>query len=301
MTKAVKARDGALLHSTYKRRASKAALSLLALFVTLIPLFSAGVWAKNTFFSDPRRTVELQEIKAPAEPVKLFEEPIISITFDDGWESIYSSGAKVFEKHGVRTTQYVLSGTFGYYNYLSKDQVLSLQKAGHDIQSHTVAHNDLTTLDNEDLLFELRQSKADLSKLTGKEVQDFASPLNRYNKHVISVVEQVYRSHRNTEADIITMHEGSFNLQTNFDPHQISAFSVRRTTTVDQIQRFIAKAKEQKAWIVLIYHQVADNEEDYYAVSQKALDEQLAAVASSGIRIATIDEAMDVYQAREGN
>jgi peptidoglycan/xylan/chitin deacetylase (PgdA/CDA1 family) len=301
MAKAVKARNGASLQPKAKRRANKAVLSLIALFVTLVPLFSAGVWVKNTFFSDPRYTVELQEIKTPSEPVKLFEEPIIAVTFDDGWESIYSSGAKIFEKNGVRTTQYVLSGTFDYYNYLSKAQILSLQKAGHDIESHTVNHNDLTSLDNEDLLYELRQSKADISKLTGKEVKDFASPLNRYNDHVIEVIEGVYRSHRNTEADIITLHEDSFNVEANFDPHQINAFSVRRTTTVPEIQRFIERAKELNALIVLIYHQIEENEEDYYAVSPKALDEQLAAIAGANVRIATIAEVMDAYEAKQGN
>lgn len=282
-------------HKTINKRASKALLSLLAVLVTLIPLFSALVWVKNTFFSDPRHTIALEQIKTPSTPVKPFEEPIITITFDDGWESIYSKGATIFQKHGVRTTQYILSGTFGYHNYLSKDQVLSLHNAGHDIQSHTVSHNDLTSLSPEDLDFELKQPKIDIGKLLNKKITDFASPLNRHNQTVIDAVKREYRSHRNTEADVITLNDNSFNTATSFNPYQINAFSVRRTTTVDQLRQFMQTAKERNAWILLIYHQIDDESEDYYAVSQRALDEQMAVVASFGLRIATVDEVLDAY------
>lgn len=278
-----------------KKRASKILLSLLAVLVTLIPLFSAGVWVRNTFFSDPRHTIALETIKQPEAPVRPFEEPIVSVTFDDGWESIYSKGALILQRYGIRTTQYVLSGTFGYHNYLSREQIISLHNAGHDIQSHTVAHSDLTALTPENLTYELRQSKTDIGKLLNKQVTDFASPLNRYNQKVVDTVMQEYRSHRNTEADVITLDDISFNTAGNFNPYQINAFSVRRTTTVDQIKKFLQAAKERNAWVLLIYHQVDDESEDYYAVSQNALDEQMAAVASSGLRVATVDEVLDAY------
>lgn len=282
-------------------KTGKLAKSILAVAITLVPLFSAGVWVKTTFFSDYRHTVDLKQIETPGAPPKLFEEPIISVTFDDGWESVYSKGAPLFEKYGIRTTQYVLSGTFDYYNYMSRQQILSMQSAGHDIESHTVNHNDLTTLNDNDLNFELRQSKADISKLTGKVVEDFASPLDRYNDQVIDAVGEYYRSHRNTIADIATLHDDSFNTIDNFDPYQISAFSVRRTTTIDDIKRFIAKAKTLNAWIVLIYHQIEDEDQgDYYAVSQNSLESQLKVVAESGMRIATVDEVIDVYEAIHG-
>jgi peptidoglycan/xylan/chitin deacetylase (PgdA/CDA1 family) len=277
-------------------RASKLILSALAIFVTLVPLVGAGVWAKNTFFSDMRHTVELTVLPTLVTPPKPFDEPLVSVTFDDGWESIYSQGAIVFQKHGIRTTQYILSGTFDYLNYLSVEQVLSLQRAGHDIQSHTVSHRDLTTLKPDELKHELQQSKSDLSKLLGKEVNDFASPLNRYDEKVLEAIGRTYRSHRNTEADIDTLYDGSFNIKDTFDPYYISAFSVRRTTTLPQIANFIEAAKQKNAWIILIYHQIDEKSEDYYAVSQKQLDEQLALIAASGIRVAVISEVLDEYE-----
>lgn len=280
-------------------RASKLILTVLAFFVTLLPLVSAGIWAKNTFFSDPRHTVTLATLPKPAESPKLFDEPMVSVTFDDGWESIYSKGAPILQTYNIRTTQYVLSGAFGFHNYFSREQLVSLQNVGHDIQSHTITHRDLTTLTSHDLTAELAKSKADLSAVLGREVTDFASPLNRHNDHVIDEIKKQYRSHRNTEADIDTLYDGSFNTHDSFNPYSISAFSVRRTTPLSKIQAFLEAAKAKKAWVVLVYHEVDEKSEDYYAVTPKQLDEQMAAVKASGLRVVTVDEALDAYESQK--
>ncbi|HSE29573.1 MAG TPA: polysaccharide deacetylase family protein [Candidatus Saccharimonadales bacterium] len=277
------------------KRANKFVLSAIAICVTLLPILSVGVWVKNTFFADQRHTITLQTLQPEPGEVRLFDEPMISVTFDDGWESVYSKGAPILDKHGIRTTQYVLSGSLDFLNYLSRDQIISLHRAGHDIQSHTVSHNDLTSLNHEELEFELKESRDAISKLVGKEVKDFASPLNRQNQEVINEIQKYYRSHRNTDADIDTLYDGSFNMRSNFNPYQISAFSIRRTTTVDQIIRFIEAAKEKNAWIILIYHQIEDESEDYYAVTPKQLDEQMATIKDSQIRIVTMEEALNAY------
>lgn len=271
-------------------------LTVLAVFITLLPIISAGIWVKNTFFADDRHVIELNQLQKPQDAPKLFNEPLISVTFDDGWETVYRSGAPVLDKHSIRTTQYILSGSFDNYDYLSKEQVLSLHKAGHDIQSHTITHRDLTSLPTSELVRELSDSKNAISSLIGKPVRDFATPLNRHNTSVIDEVKKQYRSHRNTEADIDTLYDGSFNTRDNFDPYQISAFSVRRTTSLEKLQKFIEIAKEKNAWIVLIYHQIDDKSDDYYAVSAKNLDDQMALIKSQNIRIATIEEVMDVYE-----
>lgn len=278
------------------KQANRFVLSVIAVFVTLLPLVTVGIWVKNTFFADQRHTITLQKLEAPTQEPKVFDEPMISITFDDGWESVYSKGAPILDKHQIRTTQYILSGSFDFFNYLSRPQVLSLHNAGHDIQSHTVSHSDLTSLTPTELKYELEQSKNEIAKLVGKDIKDFASPLNRQNAEVVEEVKKYYRSHRNTDADIDTLYEGSFNMRDNFNPYQISAFSVRRTTTPEQITRFINAAKERNAWIVLIYHQIEDESDDYYAVSPSQLDAQMTAIKASGIRVVTMEEAINAYE-----
>lgn len=273
----------------------KAVLSTVAVLFTLAPIFSIGLWIHNVYFSDPRETIALKRLEAPAEPPKLFREPIVTVTFDDGWESIYSKAAPILQKHGIRTTQYILSGQFDHYNYLSREQVLSLQSAGHDIQSHTITHADLAQLDSEMLTRELKESKQVISQMTNTRVSDFASPLNSYSPKTMKEIKRHYRSHRNTEASPQHPTNQDYNLKPNFNRWQINAFSVRRTTTVEDIERFLAGAKQRNGWAVLVYHEVDSESPSYYAVTPKHFAAQMKAVAASGLRIATMDEVMDYY------
>ncbi|MBL8159612.1 polysaccharide deacetylase family protein [Candidatus Saccharibacteria bacterium] len=270
--------------------------SMAALLFTLAPLMSYGVWLHSFQPSDQRPVNNLAVIaSAQAEP-RLWDEPLVSVTFDDGWESIYSNGAPILEKYGIRSTQYILSGEFDDQQYLSKEQVLSLQKAGHDIQSHTVSHADLRTVDDPKLLREVAESKADLTRLTGREVTDFATPLNSHTPHNLEVIKQHYRSHRNTEVDINRRGQYDYNHRNNFNIYQIKAFSVERTTTTEQIVKYLEEAKRLNAWAVLVYHEVDENSPSQYAVTTAQLDAQMKAVKDSGIRTVTMDEVLDSYE-----
>jgi peptidoglycan/xylan/chitin deacetylase (PgdA/CDA1 family) len=280
-----------------KRRISGASMSALAVLLTIWPLVISGLWVYNTFLHEPRGVVALSALQQP-ENVRLFDEPLVSVTFDDGWESIYKEGAPILQKHGIPTTQYVLSGFFDDPQYMSKQQVLSLQSAGHDIQSHTISHEDLRALDDEDLELELGQSKEDLSKLVGHDVTAFASPMSSYDGRVKNRVQAYYYSHRASSADIATLSRDDVNEAGTFDPYTINAFAVRSTTKLSEIKAFLAYAKQRKAWVVLVYHEVGTHSKSVFNVTPKQLDEQLSVVKQSGIKIATVTQVMDDYNSR---
>jgi peptidoglycan/xylan/chitin deacetylase (PgdA/CDA1 family) len=236
-------------------------------------------------------------LETPLDPPKLFREPIVTVTFDDGWESVYSQAAPILQKYNIRTTQYILSGQFNHPSYLSENQVLSLQAAGHDIQSHTITHADLKTVDDSLLHKELAESKTEIGKLTNSEVTDFASPLNSYDERTLGAIQKYYRSHRTTEADPNIPGAHNFNTKSTFDPMRITAYTVRKSTTTEQIAQYLDQAKEKKAWVVLIYHEVNEKSDSYYAVTPEAFDSQMRAVVDSRMNIATIKEVIDYYYA----
>lgn len=291
--------EGAFKRTLWRQRLSKFVLSGIAVLFTVAPLLSAGLWINNVYFSDPRETLALTPIAPPAAPPDLWSEPIVSVTFDDGWESIYSQAAPILDEYNIRTTQYILSGQFDHYNYLSKEQVLSLQSAGHDIQSHTITHPDLTQVNDQQLQAELGESKRDISKLIQNDVDDFASPLSSYDERTIQQIKTYYRSHRNTEASVKNPTKADYNTKQSFDIYQIMAFSVRRTTTTEDITHFLSKARELNAWAVLVYHEIDPESLSYYAVTPHNFRLQMQAVARSNLRIATVDEVVDTYEKRQ--
>lgn len=290
---------GARQEHNLSRRFNAVLKSAAAVLFTIAPIISFGLWIHTSYFNDPRSTRPLAAIAAPAQAPDLWNEPLVSVTFDDGWESVYSQASPVLAEHKIRSTQYILSGSFDDPRYLSKAQVKSLQAAGHDIQSHTVSHANLKQVDSRGLVHELASSRDSLTQLTGRPVTDFASPYNSHSPQNMATIKQYYRSHRNTEALITRMGDYDLNLAHKFDRYQIVAFSVEKTTTAQQIADYLAVAKQRKAWVVLVYHEVDDKSKSLYAVTPQNFKQQMAAVAASGVRSATMDEVLDVHEQRQ--
>lgn len=70
---------------------------------------------------------------------------IVSITIDDGLEDAMTA-AEILDRHGMRGTFYINSGTTDTPGHLTRDQVIQLVDQGHEIGGHSVLHPDLTTV-----------------------------------------------------------------------------------------------------------------------------------------------------------
>lgn len=222
-------------------------------------------------------------VYSKSNPVPIFEEGVVSVTFDDGWDSIYASGLQLMENYDINSTQYLISGSLGKKLYMSKDQVEAFQKGGHQIASHTVSHPNLTHSDDEDLTLEVEKSKKELEKDFGP-INDFASPLGAFNEHTVSEIKKQYRSHRSTQPGL--------NTRESFDIYNIKVQNIRPSTSIEQVEAWIAEAKAQNGWLVLVYHQVQDDGDDY-SVSPVEFDKQLRAIKNSGLKTATMDQVLN--------
>jgi len=216
-----------------------------------------------------------------------FNRPIISLAFDDGWESYYKNGVPLLNKYGFTSTDYIISGYLGDAGYITKAQVKQLYAMGHEIGSHTVDHPDLTSLSAKKLNTELKNSQATLQTAIGAPVTDFASPYGAYNQTVLNDIQRYYASHRSVET--------GFNAKSNFDVYDIKVQNMVSTTTLAQFQSWVSQAKATNTWLVLVYHQVdssLDKAAEPYNTYQSDLDAQLAYIKSSGIPVETVKQAV---------
>ncbi len=281
-------------HEKMQKKIQKILVSVFILLIFIVPGFTTVRWLKVVFFGNDPRKVMAIEGSAPRQydGLKPFGEPLISITFDDGWESIYSEAYPILEKYGIKSTQYILGDEFENIAYMSEAQIRSMQRAGHEIASHTMSHPNLTALDDEDLTYELGQSKAILQKKFGT-IRDFATPLGAYNGDVISKVEQYYRSHRNTDADPAEVDDLDVNTRAKFNQFNIIAYTVRRTTTPDDIKRLIAYTEAHNGWLVLTYHQI-DTSDAHFGVTKETFEEHMRLVSSSKARFPAMGQVLDI-------
>jgi peptidoglycan/xylan/chitin deacetylase (PgdA/CDA1 family) len=271
--------------------------SLFVCAVALLPVISVAQ-SMHLFGggSDPRKATALpafQERPVDATTVapRLFGQPLITVTFDDGWESVYTVAMPQLNKHGIATTQFIISGTDKETTYMSDDQIATIGQDGHELDAHTVTHPDLTTLSDEELTVELQQSQQALRQRFNTPAEDFASPYGHTDARTIGFIQEYYRSHRNTAGDYRAV-PTNVNLPQNFDRYNIIGVTVRRDTTVADLKRLVDYAKATNGWLVLTYHQVDDGPSDF-GLDPDALDKQFAYLGSTDVRIVTMGQVLD--------
>jgi peptidoglycan/xylan/chitin deacetylase (PgdA/CDA1 family) len=102
----------------------------------------------------------------------------------------------------IRTGKMVNTGEVVFHNNVedttSWEQYKSYASQGHEIASHTVTHPKLAVLDEVNMLYELEQSKADLSKFIGeKSIFSAEGPYGTENERVMEYAHKIYPSLRN--------------------------------------------------------------------------------------------------------
>jgi peptidoglycan/xylan/chitin deacetylase (PgdA/CDA1 family) len=109
-----------------------------------------------------------------------------SLTFDDGFVDNLETLASLLEAEEAPATVFVPTGWLGQtHPYASQtrvmtaDEVRALYSRGVEIGAHTHEHPDLTALDRDAALEELRRGKRELEDLLGEPVDTLAYPFGR--------------------------------------------------------------------------------------------------------------------------
>ncbi|MCM8826815.1 MAG: polysaccharide deacetylase family protein [Candidatus Omnitrophica bacterium] len=114
----------------------------------------------------------------------------IIITFDDGYKSWAEEVLDILRKLGL-TAYFFVSIEFIRRGMISKEEIIRLNDNGMVIGSHGVFHRFFFNLSNEDLFYELGESKKILEDILGKEVIYFSVPRGIYNKKLEKIAQDV--------------------------------------------------------------------------------------------------------------
>jgi peptidoglycan/xylan/chitin deacetylase (PgdA/CDA1 family) len=283
-----------------------ALVSVLVVAFFALPAFMTVRWAKTIIFGpgDPRKVTQVAPLQTRAydkqhPTLEPFKQPIVSVTFDDGWENVYTKALPILQEKGFLTTQYIIGGVLDNPVYMSVGQIKAMQKAGHEIGSHTMTHSDLTLLPQSNLIWELTETRKVLQKDFGVVPKDFASPLGAVSDRTIKAIADTYRSQRDTEGDPKTVNELDVNVKDKWDIYNVKAYSVRRTTTLEDIRKLVGYTVANNGWLVLTYHQVDDavnNNDEEFGVTPENLRRQLEVISSQPIRSAPLGKVLDAYE-----
>ena len=105
----------------------------------------------------------------------------VCLTFDDAYENFMTAAFPVLQEFRFKSTVYVPTGLVGStgpngIKLLGWNQIRELSQMGVNFGSHTVSHPEMKKLTEEQLNFELIESKKSLEDSLGKAVPDFSHP-----------------------------------------------------------------------------------------------------------------------------
>jgi peptidoglycan/xylan/chitin deacetylase (PgdA/CDA1 family) len=213
-----------------------------------------------------------------------FDRGLVTITFDDGWEGNTLTALPVMQLYGFKSTQYYAT-TYIETPWVPnpKELIERFINDGHEIGSHSITHPDLTTLPEAEVIQELEGSKQFLENYLGISVQHFATPYGAYNTAVKNSIMTYYDTHRTVDS--------GYNSKDNFDVSRLRSMSILSTTTGDEVQAWVEKAKEEKLWLILLYHRVADDPGEY-DTTPELFAQHMQAISDSGLPVMTVSQAL---------
>ena len=123
----------------------------------------------------------------------------VILTFDDGFENLIENAVPILTEKNLPFTIFFITNYFGkkpgwqipeyhsdkHQKIMTIDQMSSIPKDLLTVGSHTVNHNKLTDLNDEEINFELSESKIILEKLIGENVKTISFPNGEYNNSIV--------------------------------------------------------------------------------------------------------------------
>ncbi|MDR7083096.1 peptidoglycan/xylan/chitin deacetylase (PgdA/CDA1 family) [Arthrobacter ginsengisoli] len=241
------------------------------------------------------RDYSLTDVTKPG-PLR-WDQPMVSITFDDGWQSVYDRALPLLNEHGFRSTQYVNASSIETPNFMTAAEVQQMHEAGHEIAAHSYEHLDLTSIATSRLDEQMRRSEEALAA-AGLGTDDLAPPYGRSDPQVDWYASKYFQIMRGTDDGI--------NTRQNLKPHDLKVLYVTDETTPDKLAEALAETSRMNGWLILVYHQIATPEStgtqqntiagDRSTITSEVLAAQLQLIDASGIEVQPVAQAFKQLQ-----
>jgi peptidoglycan/xylan/chitin deacetylase (PgdA/CDA1 family) len=127
----------------------------------------------NLLKKEDYKTISLTRLKNGIKNNEDTDEKFIVITFDDGYEGVYSKAYPILRDNGFVATLYVVPSWIDgkeiplegqYSTFMSWNNLKELSNHGYDIGSHTFSHQCTVKLENEELRKEIELADVAIKK-----------------------------------------------------------------------------------------------------------------------------------------
>lgn len=122
--------------------------------------------------------------------IPLPEKPVL-ITFDDGYQNNFKIAYPIMKKYGLTATIFLISDRIGTDNwYMNWDQVREMRRAGFVFGSHTLSHELLSRIPEEEIKQQLIKSREGIEWRLDVPARYLAYPGGDYNSRIEELARQ---------------------------------------------------------------------------------------------------------------
>ena len=188
----------------------------------------------------------------------VFPNGVVSLVFDDGWDSQYTQARLKMDQYGFPGSCYVIASQQinSVNGYMTLQQLHDLEDMnGWQIGGHaydTAVHDAWTqaTVDTATATLDMQRQKAWLVGEGFKGLEHWAMPGGNYNSGIESVAKRYYATAR-------TLNAGNHESLAPWNPMRLrTGMYVINTTTTAAIQTQVDLAYANKTWLILVFHKI---------------------------------------------
>ncbi len=198
------------------------------------------------------RTMSLSELKEGVEEEiegrgRALVGNAVVITFDDARRGVYSVAYPLLQRLGFKATIYIVPKWIEgegvpreelYSGFLNWNQLRDLALAGWEMGSHSLKHQDLRVLSEEQLVTDLMEAQGIIHRQTMQHARHFCYPYGKYTESVLQIVQKRYSTG-------VSVHKGFAKKRGEFARQW-----VLRNTTLSLFERLLSRPRISLCMIV---------------------------------------------------
>lgn len=248
----------------------------------LTGLIYLGFYIKSNYFIRFAKEVSSAYLPVPG----LTKGPIISLNFDDGYESAYKVGMPIIEKAGFKSSHYIIVNRIGEQGYMSRKQILDLQASGHEVGAHSITHTNLVLASTKVAREEIFDSKKELEKRGVLKVSTFTYPDGYFDQGIANIVKEAgYAGARITNPGLNDK---------NIDPYKLLYLGMNSEITFETVTKKIDEAILQKKWLIMVFHKI--DESGFENVSSELLQKIIDYLKKKDVPIVTTVQGLFILK-----
>lgn len=165
----------------------------------------------------------------------------VALTFDDCFVYFYNNAFPLFKKYNQKATLNIIADYINGENYLTDAQIKEMIDSGLiSIESHTLNHQDLTSLTFEKQREQLFNSKEKLEGKYNINLTTICYPYGKYNSNTIEIAKEKYKYG-------LAMTGGVYYTKKH-DLYNIPRIYANRSMTLDTFASYLRKSYVDIKW-----------------------------------------------------